>query len=330
MNNAMPKVSVVTLIYNVEDYIERCVRSLMEQTLDDIEFIFVNDCSTDDSLSMLEKVLCNYPNRKNQVKIHTNDENRGSASSRNIGLQLATGEYIISCDGDDWVDTDAYECMYDAAKKNNADIVLTDFYQNYPNRERHIKQMECHSNVAYVNGLLTGSLHGSTWNKLVRRSLYVRFDISYKPGINLWEDLLINVRLFLISKEITYIPKAFYHYWRGNVNSYTKTKNMQILREQMNVVNILTHILEPYKDAFECSLCLLKLRVKVSLLIYSSSINERKAINNLYPEAQSYIRYCRNVSVLWRILLRLSYHNEVYLSTLIIAVGRYLKSYKNR
>lgn len=331
MNSDMPKVSVVTLVYNVESYMEKCVRSLMEQTLEDVEFIFIDDCSMDDSISILNKVLDDYPHRKGQVKLCMNEVNRGSAYCRNVGLQLATGEYIISCDSDDWVEKDAYERMYDVAKRNDADIVLTDFFQNYPGKEFYIRQKECFSNAEYVNGLLDGSLHGSTWNKLVRKTLYEKFDISYEPEINLMEDLLINIRLFLVSEKVIYLPTALYHYWRGNAGSYTRTRNMQILEDQLRAIDFLEHILETHGGrGYERSLCLLKLRVKASLLVYSRSINERRLINSLYPEACPYISLCSNISVLWRILLHLSYYNEVCISTLIILVGRKLKHLKNK
>ena len=100
----MPKVSVVIPVYGVEKYIERCARSLFEQTLDDIEYIFVNDCTKDRSIDILNEVINDYPARKQQIRIVHHKENKGLPFARQSGWQVATGEYVANCDSDDWVD----------------------------------------------------------------------------------------------------------------------------------------------------------------------------------------------------------------------------------
>ena len=107
----MPKVSVIIPVYNAGKYIERCVRSLFEQTLDDIEYIFVDDCSPDDSMDVLQKVLSEYPQRKENVTLIRHKANTGQSGARKSGMHVAKGEYIIHCDADDWVDLDMYERM---------------------------------------------------------------------------------------------------------------------------------------------------------------------------------------------------------------------------
>ena len=112
----MPKVSICIAVYNVEKYIEQCVRSLFEQTLDDLEYIFVDDASPDASIDVLLRVLEDYPHRKNQVKLLRHETNQGVAVARKDAIAAATGEYIIHCDPDDWVDLDMYEKLYVKAK----------------------------------------------------------------------------------------------------------------------------------------------------------------------------------------------------------------------
>ena len=104
----MYKVSVIVPVYNAGRYIERCLRSLFEQTLDSIEYIFVDDCSPDDSMDILKRVLDEYPERKDDVKILTHQVNTGQSGARRDGMRIASGEYMIHCDADDWVDTDSY------------------------------------------------------------------------------------------------------------------------------------------------------------------------------------------------------------------------------
>ncbi len=115
----MPKVSVIIPVYGVENSIERCARSLFEQTLDEMEYLFIDDCTKDRSIEVLKSVLKDYPKRKSQVTIHRMDNNSGQAKVREWGILNATGEYIIHCDSDDWVDKDIYRELYEKAKEND-------------------------------------------------------------------------------------------------------------------------------------------------------------------------------------------------------------------
>ena len=130
----MIKVSVCIPVYGVEKYIERCARSLFEQTImDGIEFIFVNDCTKDKSIEILEQVVEKYPQRKNHVKIINRQRNGGLVAARNTALEHAAGDYIIHCDSDDWVDRDLYEKMYEQAVVSGADLVCAPIVCEYTN-----------------------------------------------------------------------------------------------------------------------------------------------------------------------------------------------------
>ena len=122
----MPKVSVIIPVYAVEKYIERCARSMFEQTLDDIEYLFVDDCTPDRSIEIFRQVLEKSPHRKSQVTIHRMEQNSGQAVVRKWGMQNATGEYIIHCDSDNWVEVDMYRSMYEKAIEEDADVVICD------------------------------------------------------------------------------------------------------------------------------------------------------------------------------------------------------------
>ena len=130
----MPKVSVLVPVYGVEKYIERCARSLFEQTMDDIEFIFVDDCTPDHSIEILKSVIEEYrlrfAEKKYEVRIERLPTNSGLAAVRRHGIQLATGDYIINCDSDDWVDVTMYEKMYNKAIEEDADMVVCDYYRS--------------------------------------------------------------------------------------------------------------------------------------------------------------------------------------------------------
>lgn len=130
------KISIIVPIFKVRNFIERCLCSLFGQTLKELEYIFIDDASPDDSIEILEDVIARYPHRKDQVRIVRHAENKGLPAARNTGLALATGEYVFHCDSDDFVEEDMLEEMYKVAKENDADMVYCDFYLSFEKNER--------------------------------------------------------------------------------------------------------------------------------------------------------------------------------------------------
>ena len=126
----MPKVSIIVPFYNVENYIEKCLETLVNQTLKDIEIILVNDGSKDRSIDIVNKFLKQYPEKI----VYLEKENGGLSDARNFGIPHAKGEYIEFLDSDDYVEKDMYENMYELAKKEDSDMVECDFYWEYPDK----------------------------------------------------------------------------------------------------------------------------------------------------------------------------------------------------
>lgn len=122
---------MIVPVYNVAPYIEKCARSLLEQTLENMEIIFVDDKTPDNSIEIINSLLDNYPSRKSQTKIIHKRKNEGLAAARKDGILAATGEYIIHCDSDDWADTTLYRTLYEKAKETGADIVICDEVYEY-------------------------------------------------------------------------------------------------------------------------------------------------------------------------------------------------------
>lgn len=217
----MPKVSVIIPVFKAEQYIEKCARSLFSQTLDDIEYIFVDDCTPDNSIEILKKIILDYPNREPQVKIHRMEKNSGQAAVRKWGINHATGDYVIHCDSDDWVDINAYHEMYTLAVRENADIVICDFIVT-DNVNVRLKK-GCHSidKNTFFNNLMLNFDNGSLGNKLVRKSVCER-NVIFPKG-DMGEDLFLCLQYTLNSNKIRYISKGFYFYYR-NLSSITKSK----------------------------------------------------------------------------------------------------------
>lgn len=218
----MSKVSVIIPVYGVEKYIERCVRSLFEQTLDDIEYLFIDDCTPDRSINILKQVLEEYPHRKCQVVIHRMEQNSGQAKVREWGMRNATGEYVIHCDSDDWVETDMYRLMYDEAKRIDADIVMC----GYKVTDGQTVFSECYhqqtDKTKLISSLLTLHEAWSVWNKMCKRTLYDN-DIVY-PSLAMGEDMVLTTQLVLKALRVGVIDKALYNYFY-NPNSITKVRS---------------------------------------------------------------------------------------------------------
>lgn len=205
-----PKVSVIIPVYGVEKYIERCARSLFEQTLEDIEYIFVDDCTPDNSISILRKVLSEYPNREKQVKILHHEKNKGLAQARQTGLKIASGEYIAHCDSDDWVDKYLYKIAHNKAKSESLDVVVYEGERTNGQNGVKISSACCHS----IDKCLTSMMHRKMWwslcNKIIKREIYNN-NIIY-PQDNMGEDMCLTLQLISYCKNVGYINKKYYYY----------------------------------------------------------------------------------------------------------------------
>lgn len=214
MVTSNPILSVIVPIYNVELYIEKCIRSLFEQTLLEIEYVFVNDKSPDRSVEILNDILEDYPSRKSNVKLISNAYNMGIGGTRQVGINNASGKYIIHCDPDDWVDVDYYEKLVAKAENEGCGMVLSDYYVEHLNKSIYISQNPGHCDIKRLcdrmGGLSSNRFQGSLWNKLVRREYYDGY--NFPQNITFCEDFLFLIHLRDYQIKIGYIESASYHY----------------------------------------------------------------------------------------------------------------------
>ena len=288
----MNKVSVIIPIFKVRSFIERCACSLFEQTLDDVEYIFVDDASPDDSIEILKKCLERYPKRKVQVQILTHQQNKGLPAARNTGLAVATGEYIFHCDSDDFVEKGMLEEMFLAAKENAADIVYCDFYLSFEKNERYM------GNPVYKTaddmlriGLLGGTMKYNVWNKLVKRSLYTDNDIQFPVGHAMGEDMTM-IRLAACARCVAYVPKAFYHYVKLNSNAYSATmSDRHKVDIRYNVDQTVELLKKRFGNSLDKEIAFFKLNTKLPFLITDDEV-QYEVWKEWWPEANEYI--CEN------------------------------------
>lgn len=208
----MPKVSVIIPVYGVEKYIERCARSLFDQTLDDIEYLFIDDCTPDKSIEILKKVLDRYPHRKKQVLIHRMECNSGQAKVREWGMKHMTGEYVIHCDSDDWAGTEMYKMLYEKAVREKADLVLCDYQWHDGEKSLQTKKGCLNTDKdSLERDLLNERCEWALWNKLFKKSLIDK--IEYYPSNNMGEDMVMVMQMLFSCTKIVYLPHTYYFYY---------------------------------------------------------------------------------------------------------------------
>lgn len=215
-----PLISVTVPVYNTSRFLNQCIDSLVNQTLKEIEFLLVDDGSTDGSGD-----ICDMWARQDKRIRVIHQTNGGSWKARQTGLDNAKGEYLIVCDSDDWVEIDAYRKAYDMALKENADIVMFGYTAEYGDGSRRdwIRKYSNPNDIEHTRGeiMQTSSFH--SWDKLVRRSIFTNNRICYEPGINMGEDCLILHKLLNVRPlKLAVLPEALYHY-RQSTGGYTTT-----------------------------------------------------------------------------------------------------------
>lgn len=207
------KVSIGIPVYKVENYIERCARSLFEQTMkEDVEFIFVDDCSPDGSIEIVKRVLREYPQREDQVRIIRHERNLRLPSARNTFLDAASGEYLMAVDSDDFVDRTMVSDMYDFIVRSGADIVWEDYYERRNGRDQYVGQRCEQEPCALLLAMLDECVGGYTWNKIFSRAWLERMNLRYMPYAQGLEDLLFWVEALVGAPRVAYFYKAHYHY----------------------------------------------------------------------------------------------------------------------
>jgi glycosyltransferase involved in cell wall biosynthesis len=202
----MPAVSIIVPVYDVEQYIARCAASLFGQTLEDIEYIFIDDCTPDASMDVVIRVLEDYPARKPQVRCFRMPANSGQAAVRMKGLEMATGEYIAWCDSDDEIGLHSYRKLYEKAAAENLDIVTGNMLkEEAPGRWRTIR-----GEYNVVGDILRGAAPCNLVCRIIRRAL---FDGVVPPAGNMGEDMMLTIQATLRAGSKGHLDEAFYKYY---------------------------------------------------------------------------------------------------------------------
>lgn len=256
-----PKVSIIVPIYNMEHVLERCLDSLIGQTLRDIEIVAVNDGSTDASLSILRR----YDDERLTI---IDQANSGVSSARNAGIKVATGAFIGFVDPDDWIERSMFEVLYETAFVEDADIVMCGYVREFGTHSK-VKQFNMPAKMNVVSAelqpkmlrRLIGPLKeeiaepelldawGTVWCKLYRAELMKDNDVRFVDlsiiGSN--EDTLFNIHMFYYASSFVFINRALYHYWRANEASITSRHNPHLLQQFLKLYGHIERFLDEHK-----------------------------------------------------------------------------------
>lgn len=241
-----PIISIIIPVYNSEKYLDRCLESVLCQTMENIEVIVVNDGSTDNSIQIINKYLKKYNNL-----ILINQKNLGQGIARNAALQICKGEYIGFVDSDDFIRNDMFESMYKKAKKYDLDVVICNFLYYYP--ENNIYKS---TGIEYDDSMIlnkynvikeffvTNNIEGFSWNKLFNRKLFDCNNIKYPDNMN-YEDIPTIFNLLVVSDKIGFINKKLYYYCQHR-ESTVHTKNVYNTESYLKAISIINKIIVKY------------------------------------------------------------------------------------
>ncbi|WP_454861524.1 glycosyltransferase family 2 protein [Peribacillus frigoritolerans] len=257
----MPKISVIIPLYNVEKYMKKCIDSVLNQTLVEIEVILVNDGSPDKCGDIAEE----YKKNNHSIKV-IHKENGGLSSARNAGIDIATGEYIAFVDSDDWIEPGMFETMYDKAKDTEADLSICNYNKIFEEHieNNYLKIVEEVIDIReigldeYFYKYYFNYIHGDeACNKIFKRSIIEKKSIRFEKNSEIFsEDKLFNLYFIINTEKITTTNKSFYNYLQrdGSLMNVPKPK---LIKQYMNLM-----------DKF---------------IVYSRKNNKDKEISSLYP-----------------------------------------------
>lgn len=235
----MSKISIIVPVYNTETFLEKCLTSLINQTLSDIEIICINDGSTDNSLAILEK----YAKEDSRIKIIT-QENSGQSVARNNGIKNATGEYIGFIDSDDYIDINFYEKLYNAAKNNDADISCATIIRKRPNAEKyrvHYEEEKIYTSLKEKLEACSIPKCCYVWNKIYKAEIIK--DYPFREGVY-FEDVLWIPEVLKQANKLVSVPEINYYYMVNKNSTVKKTTP----KKQQDSYNAKKYIIDFYKN----------------------------------------------------------------------------------
>lgn len=240
------RISLVAPVYGVEKYIAKFAESVLDQTYQDIQFVFVNDGTKDRSMEILRQLIEErYAHLKQRILI-VDKENGGLPSARKAGLDVAEGEYILFADSDDWLETDAVEKVMAKADETDADIVYFDLVKEYGHRTSYKRERDYTGKTKedFIVNMFNYKSFGYTVTKCFKRKLYTD-NVIYMPKLGMHEDIYLMSQIIFYAGSLVHIPEALYHYRKDNPDSFcAQNRHKRHIASTTNLLDLYEH----YRD----------------------------------------------------------------------------------
>lgn len=282
--NITSKISIIIPIYNAENYLHRCIDSILNQTFRDFEALLVDDGSPDRSGEICEY----YAKQDDRIRVF-HKKNGGVSDARQYGLDKAGGEYTIHIDPDDWIEANMLEEMYAKADQEKADMLIVDFYNENPLGQLYVTQKPTKEDCNFVlHDMFDGKLWGSLWNKFIRKSCYEKYNVKFPKDINLWEDLFVCCSLLQNPLKVSYLSKAFYHYDNiSNKGSFVRKISLKSIYWQDAFIKSFSNIMTSEELYFRKENTLQR--------AFAGHVMNGNELRKLYPEInERYIQMHKN------------------------------------
>lgn len=246
MNNRY-KISLIAPIYGVEPYIRQFAESALGQTYEDIQFVFVNDGTKDNSMAILDALIEErFEHLKERIVI-VNKENGGLPSARKSGLEAAEGEYVLFADSDDWLELDAVERVMALAERTDADILYFDLVKEYGGGKQSVKHERTYTaenRMRWIENMFNYRSFGYTVTKCFRRKLYTENRIVF-PKLGMHEDICLMAQIIFYAQSIAQLPEPLYHYRKDNPAAMCSQKrSVRHIASSRNMMGVV----EAFKD----------------------------------------------------------------------------------
>lgn len=245
------KISLIVPIYGVEKYIGKFAESALEQTYQDIQFIFVNDGTKDRSMEILNGLIdAKYSHLRERILI-IDKENGGLPSARKAGLEAAEGEYILFADSDDWLEREAVEKVMSKAQETDADIVYFDIVKEYGHKKSIKREREytAASKEDFIVNIFNYKSHGYTVTKCFRRRIYDE-NVIWFPPLGMHEDIYLMSQIIFYAESIVHLPEVLYHYRKDNPGSFcSQDRKKRHIASTTNLLDLYIHYRENLKGS---------------------------------------------------------------------------------
>lgn len=310
-------VSVCVPIYEVEAYIKKCCYSLFSQTYENIEYVFVNDCTKDNSIKLLFEVLHDFPKRTGQVVIIKHSHNLGLAAARNTAVKNAKGDFLLHVDSDDYIDEDYIEKLVEKQLSTDADIVSGGCVAEYGTYIEKWPDLSLSNKEEVVIRLISKEIHNNIWGRLIRKSLYTSNNIYVKEGVNNSEDYQVIPKLFYVASIISYVSSSYYHYNKQNRSSYTQKRSLENDMQLLISFDILNDYFKSKGNIYQDALNIGEIKIISWGLRHLNKIDKVNKYFKILMDRLDKIdkKYYKNVDVASRIAFYV--HNEKIIISLL-------------